>query len=83
MKKVYVFFKEQVYDFDVLTQDVFVYENKEDAVKDFNAFIKEEKDFAVEEGWEIEEGNNSFSSYDSGSYAQNHTEAWLKEKEVQ
>ena len=43
---------------------------------------KEEKDFAVEEGWEIEEGNNSFSSYDSGSYAQYHTEAWLKEKEV-
>lgn len=83
MKKVYIFFKEQVYDFDVLTQDVFVYENKEDAVKDFNAFIKEEKDFAVEEDWEIEEGNNSFSSYDSGSYAQYHTEAWVKEKEVQ
>lgn len=83
--KVYVFFKEQVYEYDLLSQDVEVFLKKEDAEKAFMDFVEDEKGWLKGkkgEEWEIEESENHFEAYEWGSFPKNHTIAWINQEIV-
>ena len=81
--KVYLFFIEEVYDFDYINQDVQVFAKKEDARKVFNEIVNEEKEWLKdEEDWIVDEYEDFFECYEEGYYSQYHTTARITEKEV-
>ena len=85
MDSVFVFFREQVYDYDILSQDLQVFDTKEKAKKAFDEFVNDEKEWLSEheKDWVIDENSMNFDAYNEGSYAQYHTTAFWGNYKVQ
>ena len=82
--KVYVFFIEQVYETDLIRQDISVYASLSKAKEVFNKFVEDEKEFVEENDWVESEDNNSmnYEAYKDGYYCTNRTIAYIDEQYI-
>ena len=85
-KKVYVVGINQTCKAEVLRESVDVFETEEKAQAHFKAFVEDEKKWIEEnaEEWIVSADEEEvFEAYEQGYYAENHTYAYVQEKEVQ
>lgn len=66
-----------------------VFANKADAITHMKELIKDENeaqdifdDLGVRDGWEVSEGETSWSAWESGCYSQEHICIFVEEREV-
>lgn len=84
-KKVFVVGINQTCKAEVLRNSVDVFEKQEDAIKFLSDFVQDEKKWIAEnaEDWVVNEDVfDTFEAYEEGYYAENHTYAYVEEKEV-
>ena len=81
--KVYVFVTHAASDGEFFGVNLSVHATKEEAIKDFMEYKKDEMPYVKRDGWVIgtnEEDN--FEAYMEGDYAANHTEGFVEEYEI-
>lgn len=82
-KSIYVLNINQVYDCESLKNDIEVFAKLEDAKKEFNKFVKEERKNAKNDDWVIETDTEfEFEAYEDGEYSTNHSVASIEEKTI-
>ena len=80
-KVVYTLKIHQVCDYDELKNSVEVFEKLEDAQKEFNEFIKDEKQYVDKDNWVIETDTDmDFEAYRYGEYTSNHVIVSIEEQ---
>ena len=78
--KVYVLFIEQVSWTEVIRQTTDVFSTLEKARKAFKSFTDDERQDCERYGWTIDEQEDFFEAYQYGDYAENHTNAEIREE---
>lgn len=82
--KIYIFYIDQVVDFDHLTQKAEPHLTKESALIRFNEFVEDEKKYVERDGWHVEnDEEDHFQAYVDGSYPENHVDVRIMEEELQ
>lgn len=81
-EEVYLYFEEQLNDYELLGRHIAVYKSKEEVQKVFDKAVAEERAYAEENGWEIGTDKwDCFESYPEGSWGTSHsTVEWHKVK---
>ena len=85
MEKVYVIVISDVYDMTENSHSPIVFKNREDAIRRFNDIVEAfESEYAydIEDGWEIEKNETSYSAWEEGRYVENHYDVTVYELEV-
>lgn len=79
---IYLFFEEQLYDYELQGRHIAVYKSQEEVQKVFDKAVAEERAYAEENGWEIgTDKGDCFESYPDGSWGTSHsTVEWHKVK---
>lgn len=80
--KVFVVVNEQTYGGVCDEPRIDAFESYEKAKVAFDKHIELQREYAKNDDWEIEEGENSFMSYEDGRYLENHSCIYLMEQEV-
>lgn len=80
--EVYVFFTQTVTDTEE-SSSIEVFASKVKAKKKFDEKIAKEKNHALQDGWEIEECEDSFEAWEDGCYVENHVKISINELTVQ
>lgn len=79
--KVFVLFTEQVIDCED-SHTVQVFASKENAMKQFEEFVRKEKKNAEEDEWETDFDETSFAAYEEGRWCENRVFAEISELEI-
>jgi cell shape-determining protein MreC len=84
MKKVYLVQIEEIDDYEVLQDEIELFNNEKDAQNHFQELVKQLKEEYESdlEDWVVDESDNEFIAYEEGYYSQTHISVILSEKEV-
>lgn len=83
MKKIYILVVHQVNDFAELALTTKPFSSIDDAKEYFTSIVKDERNHANKEGWEIETDTDTcFCAFEEGRYSENHSFVELREEEM-
>ena len=80
--EVYVFFTQTVTDTEE-SSSIEVFASKEKAKEKFDEKVAKKKKYALQDGWEIDECEDSFEAWEDGRYIENHVKISINELTVQ
>ena len=81
--KIYVFTYHAACDCEYLGTENKVFRTKEEALKAFNEWKKDEMEYVKRYEWKIgTDTDEYFEAYEEGDYCTNHTEGFINEYEI-